>query len=90
MSKKLFYKTWKDRTTPNKNALSRAIRFVEISQYGRVNSLTGVDGAIRFWEDRKKIEFEAMRELPLNSFVIDNSDYDWDVAFDNVISILGF
>ena len=48
----------------------------------------GSDNAIRFWQHRKKIEFDAMSKLPAKMYVIDNSDYDWDKVYDTVINIL--
>lgn len=81
-------RTWKVRNTPQYDAMSSNIRFVENSQYGKKNNLTGVEGAVQFWEARKRIELEAMRKLPADSYIVDNSDYDWNKVFDNVIDIL--
>lgn len=87
--KETLERAWKQRTTPQYNPMASNIKFVENSQYGKKNKLTGVEGAIKFWEARKGIEFEVMNQLAVESFVIDNSDYNWDKVFDKVIGILG-
>lgn len=86
--KETLLRVWKQRSTPGKDSISQNTRFVENSAYGRANNLTGLDGAIQFWEDRKHIEFKAIDKLPLKTFVIDNSDYNWDKVFDKIIKIL--
>lgn len=46
------------------------------------------DEAITYWQNRKTIEYEAMSKLRLRSYVIDNSEYNWDKVYDNIMSIL--
>lgn len=78
----------KQRSTAEKDTLNGFISFVENSKYGMNNNLIGLDGVIKFWEERKNIEFEAICKLPLTTYVIDNSDYDWDKVFDKIVDIL--
>jgi len=44
--------------------------------------------SITFCEKRKNIELEAIEKLPINTYIIDNSDYNWDKVFDEIIRIL--
>lgn len=64
------------------------IAWVEKSQYGRTQGLNGYDGAIRFFEERKKIELEVIEKLPIDKYIIENPDYNWDDVFSKVKEIL--
>lgn len=86
--KETLMRVCKQRSTAEKDTMNSFISFVENSKYGINNNLVGLNGVIKFWEVRKSIEFEAISKLPLTTYVIDNSDYDWDKVFDKVIDIL--
>jgi len=77
-----------DETTLERNTMDNFISFAEHSKYGEINNLFGLDGAIQFWGYRQSVEFEAMNELPLKSFVINNTNCDWDSVFHSIVNIL--
>ena len=47
----------------------------------RKNPKYAEDERIAYYKKRKQIEYEAMSRLKLKSYVIDNSDYDYDKVF---------
>ncbi|MHC0039473.1 P-loop NTPase family protein [Pseudoneobacillus sp. C159] len=46
--------------------------------YGRARDIKGEDGVIHFLEDRKKLEKEILTQLPIESIVLNNSEYNWN------------
>ena len=81
----------KERVSPDKSHsdwIDLVIAWVEKSNFGRMHGLTGFDGAIRFFEDRKSIELDTLCKLPINKFIIENPEYDWDEVFTKVKEIL--
>ncbi len=43
---------------------------------------------IKCFEDRKKIELAVIKELPIETHIIDNPTYDWDKVWDEVVDII--
>ena len=43
---------------------------------------------IKHWKERKGIELEAIRQLPIRTYILDNSDYNWDKLFETIIQVL--
>lgn len=43
---------------------------------------------IEHWKERKSIELNVIKQLPMKSYVIDNSNYDWDNVFRTIIQII--
>lgn len=68
--------------------INAVIGYVEYSPYGQRNGLKGFDGVIKFFEARKKIEFEAMVRLNIDKAIIDNPNYDWEEVWNKVVSEL--
>lgn len=46
--------------------------------YGKNKRLHGYEGYIKFLEQRRELELQIIEQLPIQSFIIDNSDYDWE------------
>ncbi|MGQ3477326.1 hypothetical protein [Paenibacillus sp. TY11] len=46
--------------------------------YGKKRGLHGYEGYIKFLEHRRELELHIIEQLPFQSFIIDNSDYDWE------------
>ncbi len=56
----------KQRVSPDKEHpdwIDLVIGWVEKSKYGRKHELNGFDGVIRFFEERKKLEFDILNKL---------------------------
>ncbi|MCM1991621.1 thymidylate kinase [Oceanirhabdus seepicola] len=64
------------------------IRYVEGSEYGQSEGLKGYEGVIQFFKDRKKIEEVIIENLPIDKAVINNTEYDWDKVFEEVVAVL--
>ena len=43
---------------------------------------------IEHWKERKSIELNAIKQIPMKSYVIDNSNYDWDNVFRIIIQTI--
>ncbi|MEB4782154.1 hypothetical protein [Paenibacillus polymyxa] len=46
--------------------------------YGKNKGLHGYDGYIQFLEHRRELELHIIEQLPFQTFIMDNSDYDWE------------
>jgi len=60
------------------------IHYAQNSPYGKLHGLTGWDAAIRCLEERKRIELEVIRCLPIRSVLLENPDYDWDALWETL------
>ncbi len=56
--------------------------------YGKNKGLHGYEGYIQFLEHRRELELHIIEQLPFQSFILDNSDYDWDNQQRTVSSIM--
>ncbi|QVK21021.1 thymidylate kinase [Mycoplasmatota bacterium] len=81
----------KERLSPDKSKWSDwidlAIQYVEKSEYGKVNNLTGFCGLISFLETRKDLELEVVNSHE-NAIMINNEDYNWDKVFEDIVKHL--
>ena len=68
--------------------IDMVIKYVEDSEYGKVNNLKGFDGVIKFFEDRKKIEFSVIDKLDIDKSIVVNTDYNWNDVFTDVLKAL--
>ena len=48
----------------------------------------GTNESIAFWQNRKQIEYQLMSKLKLRSYVLDNTDCNWDKIFNAITNIL--
>ena len=82
----------KERISPDKaimkDWIDMVIDWVENSKYGKINNLKGLDGTIRFFEDRKRVELSVLEKLPIKKYIINNPDYNWDSVFNDIKEIL--
>jgi len=74
----------KTRISDHGNWIDMAISYVENTPYGKINDLKGFDGLIRCIEDRKQIELDVLRTLPIKSIIVENNDYDWENAWNKL------
>jgi Cdc6-like AAA superfamily ATPase len=56
--------------------------------YGKAHKLQGEEGVIHFLEERKKLEKESLSLLPINSLILNNSQYDWDLCKQKIKTFL--
>lgn len=60
-----------------KEWMERVIQYIENSPYGRNNLLSGFEGMVSYFESRKKIELNIIKNLPIETYIIDNPNYEW-------------
>lgn len=56
--------------------------------WGKAAGLKGFDGVVAFYEMRKAVELDLLRDLPLSSLVVDNSALDWAASQGQVMAFL--
>ncbi|AZH27328.1 hypothetical protein [Paenibacillus sp. M-152] len=56
--------------------------------YGKNKGLHGYEGYIQFLEYRRELELHIIEQLPFQSFILDNSDYDWGNQQQTVSNIM--
>jgi deoxyadenosine/deoxycytidine kinase len=78
----------KQRVFENGRWIDGVINFTENTPYGKLHGIKGFDGAVRIFEERKRIELEIINSLPINAIVFENPDYDWEILWENIISFL--
>lgn len=66
------------KTMRSQEWLDFAIWYHTEQDYGKNKGLHGYEGYIQFLEHRRELELQIIEQLPFQSFIIDNSDYDWD------------
>ncbi|MCK5129091.1 MAG: hypothetical protein KAQ68_04525 [Clostridiales bacterium] len=54
----------------------------------RSKSKWSSEESVNFWTWRKEIELQAINDLDMNAYIIDNSDYNWDTVFETIVSVL--
>lgn len=68
----------KQRVSEHGNWIDAFIQYFETSPYGKAHRIKGLDGAVRCLEERKSMEQEVMRVLPVRSIQLENPGYDWE------------
>ena len=71
-------KVWRD----------RVISYIENSAYGKAHSLEGFDGMVTYFKDRKKIELNIINNLPVETYIINNAEYNWDEVWEEIQKII--
>lgn len=57
-------------------------------EFGKAHHVSGIDAIHTFLEIRKEIELEVLEEIPLKSYVINNSNYNWDKAYEQISKLV--
>lgn len=78
----------KARVSEHGNWIDMAIAYVENTPYGKINNLKGFNGLIRCIEDRKQIELDILKTLPIGTIIIENDDYNWERVWNKIETYL--
>jgi hypothetical protein len=57
---------------------------IENTPYGRQQGLKGFDGAINHLETRKSAELKVIESLPIETIILENSNFDWDTLWEEL------
>lgn len=74
----------RQRVSEHGNWIDAFIQYSENSPYGKAHGIKGLDGAVRCLEERKRMERELLRVLPLQTILVENSDYNWETMWNTV------
>lgn len=77
-----------ERVSPHERWIDRVIEYVANSPYGRQNGLQGFEGAVRCFEERRRVELEAIAALPLTAHVLENPAYNWESLWNRMVEVL--
>jgi len=78
----------KDRVFPDGKWIDMIISYSENTPYGRLHNRKGFEGAIKNFEDRKRIELDIIKTLPIKTIIIENSNNDWREMWQQVEAFL--
>ncbi|WP_025722825.1 hypothetical protein [Paenibacillus polymyxa] len=76
------------KTMRSQEWLDFAIWYHTGQDYGKNKGLHGYEGYIQFLEHRRELELQIIEQLPFQSFIMDNSDYDWENQQQTVSNIM--
>ncbi|URJ60340.1 hypothetical protein [Paenibacillus polymyxa] len=76
------------KTMRSQEWLDFAIWYHTEQDYGEKKGLHGYEGYIQFLEHRRELELQIIEQLPFQSFIMDNSDYDWENQQQTVSNIM--
>jgi adenylate kinase family enzyme len=54
------------------------------SNYGKTNNIKDFDDIVEYFEKRQEIELKALENLSIDSFIVTNTNYNWD----NILKII--
>lgn len=57
------------------------IHYTENTPYGKLHAIKGFDGVIQSLEKRKSIELEIIKSLPIETIVLENPNYNWEILW---------
>jgi len=78
----------KERVSEHGNWIDMAVAYAENTPYVKLNNLKGFEGLIRCIEDRKQIEEDILRTLPINTIIVENDDYNWESVWNKLEAYL--
>lgn len=78
----------KERIFEHGNWIDMAIAYVENTPYGKQNNLNGMEGFLRCIEDRKQIELDLLKTLPIDTIIVKNDNYNWESTWNELEAYL--
>ena len=68
--------------------MERVISYIENSPFGKAHSLSGFEGMVLYFQYRKKLELNIMSKLPIETYIVDNPNYEWTKTWEDIKEIL--
>lgn len=56
--------------------------------YGHSRGIKGETGVIHFLEDRKMLEKDCLKRIPIKSLIVNNSNFDWDECKEQILAFI--
>jgi len=78
----------KQRVFENGNWIDGIIHYSENTPYGKLHNIKGFEGAVQIFEERKRMEIEIIKSLPISSIILENPNYDWIALWKETESFL--
>lgn len=67
---------------------NRLIGYIQDSAYGKKHGLSGFEGMVTYFDNRKQLELDILQELPIDTYILDNEGYQWDIVWEKLKAIL--
>lgn len=74
-------RTARQRISEHGSWIDDFIRYFENAPYGEAHGIKGLEGALQCLEERKSMELEILRDLPIRTILLERSDYDWEAMW---------
>ena len=68
--------------------IERVIAYCEDSPFGRLRNIKGLDGAMEFFNIRKRLELKIIEQLSIPYKVVENINYNWLNVWEQIESYL--
>lgn len=79
----------KERVSPDSdNWIDRCIAYCESSPFGKKHGIKGFEGAMQFFEIRKRLEMEILDQLSIPRTIVENPDFNWDDVWTKIAEYL--
>lgn len=66
----------------------RVIEYIQNAPYGKKLGLSGFEGMITYFDNRKQLELNILQELLMETYILDNEEYQWDIVWEKLKAIL--
>jgi len=70
------------------NWIDRVVKEISESNYGNHHNINDVNGCIKFYEDRQKIELELLNHLNIKCFIIKHDGDEWEEVRSRIRKII--
>lgn len=68
--------------------LDRVMEYIGKSNYGKLNRIIDFEGLVNYFTHRQNIELKLLNDLPLESEIVVNTDFDWEEIWKQILIIL--
>ena len=68
----------KERVFENETWIDGFVHYIENTPYGKLHNVEGLNGIVQFLQKRQSVEMEIIKTLPIQTFVFENYNYDWE------------
>jgi len=70
------------------NWIDRVVKEISESNYGNYHNINDVNGCIKFYEDRQKIELDLLNHLNVKCFIIKHDGDEWEEVKSRIRKII--
>ncbi len=72
----------------DKSWINFVIEYICNQAYGKKSGISGFDGVIKFFEDRRNLELDIFEKLEIDKILLNNSEYNWQNRYKEIEEFL--